>query len=467
MSFKYDAFLSYSGKDSETVKRFRDGMANYGIRAFYTPEDVAVGESFNEAIAGAIESSRFFIIFISPGMFASQHSRSEFFFASDSSRKNGLSIIPLVIRECFDSEEDFVNLKLSDGMRLHLSGLNWIKGTFDEVLLKVNGFISREREINQLFKEADEAKSLGALNRAYSAYEKLTQLVPENVLPVCYNNLGACSAEMGDYAKAIAFYKRAGNEEEVLRIESLIAGGEAVPKKEIANVALQRKIGDYCDASIDLFYELLKTDASAEAINCLRTSYRRLLNYCKSVGGLEELIEMLISKREQMEQALKNAEKREDNEPNEIVRSYRTYLGLEFPESENYDVFISYKSADESLARRVYDYLISQGKRVFFACEVLSEMGKTEYRDAIMDALDHSQHLVLVTSSVDYITNNWVKEEWSFFVSKLIEEDHKGNLVMIIRDDANIKKEKLPPNLRYKQRLLMSNFKDTLNDYLI
>ena len=142
------------------------------------------------------------------------------------------------------------------------------------------------------------------------------------------------------------------------------------------------------------------------------------------------------------------------------------YLGLDFPESDDYDVFISYKSEDEKYARRVYDYLLESGKKVFFACEVLPEMGKTEYRDAIMDALDHSQHLILVSSNINYITSNWVKEEWSFFVSKLIEDNHKGNLILIEHDKANLNKKELPPNLRYKQRLKLSSFKNHLLRYL-
>ena len=59
-----------------------------------------------------------------------------------------------------------------------------------------------------------------------------------------------------------------------------------------------------------------------------------------------------------------------------------------------------------------------------------------------------------------------MKEEWSFYVSKLIEDNHKGNLAIIIHDDFKVDKNQLPPNLRYKQRLLMSNFKESLLKYL-
>lgn len=83
-----------------------------------------------------------------------------------------------------------------------------------------------------------------------------------------------------------------------------------------------------------------------------------------------------------------------------------------------------------------------------------------------MDALDHSQHLVLVTTRLDYITSNWVKEEWSFYVSKLIEENHKGNIAIIEHDNANIEKKQLPSNLRYKQRFKLSNYKKSLLKYL-
>lgn len=131
------------------------------------------------------------------------------------------------------------------------------------------------------------------------------------------------------------------------------------------------KIANYCDASIDLFYELLKNNSTPESINCLETSYSRLLNYCKSTGGMDSLMSTLISKSNEVMQKLKSEvrsnENTEDGKEHDrrIIKSYRNYLGLDFPESDNYDVFISYKSQDEIYARRVYEFLLSEGKKVF------------------------------------------------------------------------------------------------------
>lgn len=55
-----------------------------------------------------------------------------------------------------------------------------------------------------------------------------------------------------------------------------------------------------------------------------------------------------------------------------IIKSYRTYLGLDFPESDNYDVFISYKSEDEIYARRVYEFLLSEGKKSVFCLRCIA-----------------------------------------------------------------------------------------------
>lgn len=303
----------------------------------------------------------------------------------------------------------------------------------------------------------------------------LAEIVDSSSVDSCYNRAAQCCEKSRRFDEAEQLYNLTKNSEAITRLERTTSSNiksDNDSKDRSADKTLLEKIANYCDASIDLFCELLKNNSVPESVNCLETSYSRLLNYCKSIGGMDSLMSTVLSKSNKVIQRLKSEvranENTEDGKEHDrrIIKSYRNYLGLDFPEADNYDVFISYKSQDEIYARRVYEFLQSEGKKVFFACEVLPEMGKTEYRDAIMDALDHSQHLVLVTSRLDYITSNWVKEEWSFYVSKLIEDNHKGNIAIIEHDNANIEKKLLPPNLRYKQRFKLSNYKKSLLKYL-
>ena len=109
----------------------------------------------------------------------------------------------------------------------------------------------------------------------------------------------------------------------------------------------------------------------------------------------------------------------------------------------------------------------SEGGKAFitYITAGLPDMGKTEFREAIMDALDHSQHFVLVTSSIAYVKTGWVSKEWGFFMDKLAD-GHHGNFALVLRDDCRFAKEDLPPDIRYKQRFLMSNFTEALLAYL-
>ncbi|MDC0050842.1 toll/interleukin-1 receptor domain-containing protein [Verrucomicrobia bacterium] len=68
-----------------------------------------------------------------------------------------------------------------------------------------------------------------------------------------------------------------------------------------------------------------------------------------------------------------------------------------------FDVFISYKhSAGESLTRdsepahQIFDLLDKNSIRVFMAHEILPEIGQTDYKRAIEDALEPVEIMVVV-----------------------------------------------------------------------
>ena len=480
MDYKYDVFLSYSSYDNIYSKDIIEELSKNNITIF-NQKSIGAGEAIISSIENAIEESEHFIFICSssflrkyhkelmnPNESHTSHVSQEIKFALKEAASSGLNIIPVIITSWGDTTiVSLVNNIFPNNPAI-------IYGDINKTKKELSTLLTTKKEIKNLFALADQSWIYGAYEQAYNYYLTLAHKLDKEPSISCYNRAAQCCEKTGRFQTAKKLYELANNFEAIQKIENSTnkQKDNITPNENSENRVLLEKIANYCNASIDLFYELLKNNGLPESVNCLETSYSRLLNYCKTIGNADSLITDIISKSNIKIKELKaqvdttNFAKSNTKQHKNVIKSYRTYLGLDFPESDNYDVFISYKSEDEKYARRVYEFLLNEGKKAFFACEVLPEMGKTEYRDAIMDALDHSQHFVLVTSKLDYITSNWVKEEWSFFISKLIEDGHKGNFALIELDSTNIPKVQLPPNIRYKQRFKLSNYKESLIKYL-
>lgn len=131
---------------------------------------------------------------------------------------------------------------------------------------------------------------------------------------------------------------------------------------------------------------------------------------------------------------------------------------------KKYDVFISSKSEDYHYAEEVYDFLTASGLSVFIASEELKKIGESQYADAIDEALDDSDHIVVVASSLDNIRSKWVKYEWSTFSNDLKSGYRDGNLLTILI--GNIKLKDLPPSLRHHQSFNYESYKNDILGYL-
>ena len=115
--------------------------------------------------------------------------------------------------------------------------------------------------------------------------------------------------------------------------------------------------------------------------------------------------------------------------------------------TSHYSVFISKKSQDYALAYKVYEKLISNGVKAFLSEASLPELGCAEYMKAIDDALEVSQHLVVVGSSREYLLSGWVEAEWRVFINEKRSGHKIGNVVTMISDALT--PEDLPMSLRY------------------
>jgi TIR domain len=92
------------------------------------------------------------------------------------------------------------------------------------------------------------------------------------------------------------------------------------------------------------------------------------------------------------------------------------------------DVFISFKNLDAagsptrdaSLAKEVYDSLTGKGLGVFLSTESLEQLGESNYKRAIDDALDAASIVVAVGTSVENLNSNWVRYEWDSFYNDIL-----------------------------------------------
>lgn len=129
-----------------------------------------------------------------------------------------------------------------------------------------------------------------------------------------------------------------------------------------------------------------------------------------------------------------------------------------------YDVFISSKSKDYTIAEEVYEFLVNKGLNVFLASKELEAIGEAQYAKVIETVIDESQHMIVVASSIEHIKSTWVEREWRQFCNDLYSGYRNGNIVTILSDTIN--KKDLPGSLRHQQSFSMSTYMDSILGYL-
>ena len=130
-----------------------------------------------------------------------------------------------------------------------------------------------------------------------------------------------------------------------------------------------------------------------------------------------------------------------------------------------YDVFISSKSEDYSIAEKIYDFLISNKYSVFLASKELEKLGEAQYSLAIDEALDNTHHMIVVASSLNNIQSRWVQYEWRTFSDDLKSGYKEGNLLTII-DASVVKLSDLPASLRHQQSFNFNEWQNFILGYL-
>ena len=131
------------------------------------------------------------------------------------------------------------------------------------------------------------------------------------------------------------------------------------------------------------------------------------------------------------------------------------------PANIHYDLFISCKSEDYEMGKKVSDYLSQFQIKSFLAPEDLREIGISDYGKAIDIALDSSDNMVVVASSADYAYEHdspYVYYEWHTFAEEKKSGRKRGNIMTIV-SNKNVRSQ-LPIGLRNYQSFMFDDYSD-------
>lgn len=127
-------------------------------------------------------------------------------------------------------------------------------------------------------------------------------------------------------------------------------------------------------------------------------------------------------------------------------------------ECDSFEVFLSYKNTDKGgnttkdacMAAELYQALMKRGISTFYSGETLEIMGAARYKKVIDEALDKTQILIAVGTSVENLESQWVRYEWDSFSNDILSglKNDKAAIFSYI-DEINVRD--LPRTLRQSQ----------------
>ncbi len=146
-----------------------------------------------------------------------------------------------------------------------------------------------------------------------------------------------------------------------------------------------------------------------------------------------------IIKKESYGDALELYEK----EAEYIDKIQKDILAISLKEKP-YDIFICYKETDDHderthdsvLAQDIYDKLVEQGLKVFFARITLEDKLGVEYEPYIYSALKSSKVMLVVGTKEEYFNAVWVKNEWSRYLEMMQQDKGKSLIPVYSKIDA-------------------------------
>lgn len=220
-----------------------------------------------------------------------------------------------------------------------------------------------------------------------------------------------------------------------------------------------------------LFDALQQKRIEGSFLKCLLTSYERLKAYCQIVGAADvaaQCVERIVEIRD-----IVDRQENGDYTDDKAEKGIRSLLGFTLHGSGDYDVFICFKEEDSDIAETIYKYCQKHLKEPFWSKKSLPELSKSEYEDAIFDALRRSRHFIVVISNLDYLKTKWIKKEMATF-DRAITEGRKtnANFLFVVTDGVYneiIDSNKMCLDERYcgYQIIKMSEYETVLYKYLV
>lgn len=524
----YDIFIFASKKDlvhsqtnqhAEFIEEVVASLVCRGIRVFNSWNDLRSGDDFYESIKTAISGSRVFLPIVSENSLKSAFFYEELKIAMQAAKNSALIIKPIsldgahlpewmreysaynVKSEHYQGSVNFVE----DWFISMFSGEATLKNLSEEIDVCVRtGLYERAYElqgsyvttlhnhlsmwqrngtvekVNAWIKFLDLSIQIQNIERSSQIINSLLSDITDDLDVGFYNNVARSIVEYCNVSNTPAdnmyerFYKclniSLANQQKFFEAFNILYELETRKhdniKKDAVDITLANKIAAYSNASVELFEALFENGIAQGYRDALISAYNRIIDYCKTVSLGNSITEKCIDRVSELK-SISGSGIDETEEGRKTLQSLKVYLGQALPDTGNYDVFISHKSADDMLADKVYDYLRNCGFEVFCDHHTLGELRDSNYDKRVMEALGKSKHLILVASSPDYVKDGWVHDEWHHFHSDKRDGYRNGNLIMILSDDLLPRKAELPIELRDGYEIIKtSEFRDKINNYL-
>lgn len=525
----YDIYVSASKRDlvhsqtnqhAEFIEDVVASLVCHGISVFNSWHDLRSADDFYNSIKAAINGSRVFLPIISENSLNSAFFYEELKIAIQAAKNSALIIKPIsldgaVLPEWM-SEYSAYNVKsehyqgsvnfVEDWFVSMFSGEATLKNLSEEIEICVKtGLYERARELQgsyvttlhnhlSMWHRNGTVEKVNAwikylnLSMQIQDFELSSQIINSLLTDITddldvsfYNNVSKSIVDYCNISNTPAdnmyerFYKclniSLANQQKFFEAFNMLYDLEARKqdnnnKEGTVDVTLANKIAAYSNASIELFEALFENGIAHGYRDALISAYNRIIDYCKTISLGNSITEKCIDRVSELK-SISRSGIDETEEGRKTLQSLKVYLGQALPDTGNYDVFISHKSADDMLVDKVYDYLKNCGFEVFCDHHTLGELRDSNYDKRIMEALGKSKHIILVASSPDYVKDGWVYDEWHHFHSDKRDGYRNGNLIMILSDDLLPRKAELPSELRDGYEIIKtSGFRDRINNYL-
>lgn len=514
---KYDIFISYCGEQVSFARDLIETLRNSNIKVFNS-YSIAIGNNFKDEIEQAILNSRVYVPILSKKSLESQSFLSELKMAISSSKNSGTVIYPIAF-DYDDLNWDKYNsiLGLADVQAYRVNKTNYA-GSINFIDDWFSFMFTAETSLGELSNKVKECISAGLMAKAIETQQqyivmlknylsvwhkddsnmlisaqikyfdlllqhrdldKAGKMIDEILSLISAKNMSRFEDEfirlLVEFSNAIGNYQIVLDKIDVCNQDFAALKEKFIHRKEeiktieheSCDVAgpLVDKIAAYGKATVELFEALFENGFAPGYKETLMSAYDRILGYCKTVKLGNDIPAMCIDRIAELKNSLQSSETSSCGE--NTLQSLKVYLGQALPNTGNYDVFISHKSADDAIATKIYDYLQQTGRVAFCDHFTLRELHDSEYDKRIVESLENSKHLVVVASDPEYLKDKWVYSEWHRFYNDKRLNRRNGNLILVLSDDLMERIGELPSDLRDGIEIIKtSEFRNRIDDLL-